>query len=50
MPDTSQEDNSRVRFECIEPILRIENMAASLRYYVDSLGFANADWGSDDFT
>jgi uncharacterized glyoxalase superfamily protein PhnB len=25
-------------------------MAHSLRYYVDVLGFANADWGGDDFT
>jgi predicted enzyme related to lactoylglutathione lyase len=25
-------------------------MARSLRYYVDVLGFTNADWGSDDFT
>jgi catechol 2,3-dioxygenase-like lactoylglutathione lyase family enzyme len=40
----------RVRFECSQPILRVENMQASLRFYVDSLGFKNADWGSDDFT
>jgi predicted enzyme related to lactoylglutathione lyase len=25
-------------------------MAASVRYYVDVLGFTNADWGNDDFT
>jgi len=25
-------------------------MAASLRYYVDVLGFQNAGWGADDFT
>ena len=25
-------------------------MARSLRYYVDVLGFSNADWGGDDFT
>ena len=25
-------------------------MARSLRYYVDVLGFANAGWGSDEFT
>jgi hypothetical protein len=25
-------------------------MAASVRYYVDVLGFRNADWGSADFT
>jgi predicted enzyme related to lactoylglutathione lyase len=40
----------RVRFECCDPILRVEDMARSLRFYVDQLGFANAEWGSDDFT
>jgi len=39
-----------VRFEGSQPILRVENMQASLRYYVDVLGFENAGWGNDDFT
>ncbi len=39
-----------VRFECIDPILRTENMQASLHFYVDVLGFKNAPWGTDDFT
>jgi predicted enzyme related to lactoylglutathione lyase len=38
------------RFECITPILRVENMQASLRFYVHALGFENASWGNDDFT
>ena len=38
------------RFECIDPILRVEDMQASLRFYVDVLGFKNASWGNDDFT
>lgn len=38
------------RFECIDPILRVEDMSASVRYYVDVLGFENAMWGNDDFT
>lgn len=37
-------------FECATPILRVAEMARSLRYYVDVLGFTNADWGGDDFT
>lgn len=41
---------NRVRFEHASPILRVENMAASVRYYVDLLGFRNADWGSEEFT
>ncbi len=30
--------------------MRVENMEASLRFYVDILGFKNADWGTGDFT
>jgi predicted enzyme related to lactoylglutathione lyase len=40
----------RVRFEGSQPILRVENMQASLRFYVDALGFENVNWGTDDFT
>lgn len=40
----------KTRFEHAEPILRVSNMPASLRYYVDVLGFRNADWGTDEFT
>ena len=43
-------DNSRVPFEGSSPILRVENMQAALRFYVDGLGFKNAAWGNDDFT
>ena len=39
-----------VRFENSQPILRVENMEASLRFYVGILGFKNADWGNGDFT
>lgn len=39
-----------VHFENSQPILRVEDMAASLRFYVEALGFENADWGDDDFT
>ena len=40
----------RTRFEHAEPILRVSDMAASLRYYTEALGFENAESGSDDFT
>lgn len=36
--------------EGVQPILRVENMQASLRFYVDILGFKNAEWGIGDFT
>src|SRR5689334_18182222 len=39
-----------VFFENSQPILRVEDIKASLRFYVDKLGFTNASWGSDDFT
>jgi catechol 2,3-dioxygenase-like lactoylglutathione lyase family enzyme len=39
-----------VRFECIDPILRVSEMARSVAYYVDVLGFTNAAWGTDEFT
>jgi uncharacterized glyoxalase superfamily protein PhnB len=39
-----------VRFECADPILRVEDMSAAVRYYVDVLGFVQAEWGDDDFT
>ena len=39
-----------VRFEGGQPILRVEDMKASLHFYVDQLGFRNADWGDENFT
>src|SRR5262249_20900737 len=41
---------NRTRFEHAAPILSVRDMAESVRYYVDVLGFRNADWGSEDFT
>jgi catechol 2,3-dioxygenase-like lactoylglutathione lyase family enzyme len=38
------------RLEAIQPILRVEDMRASMRFYVDVLGFKNATWGTEDFT
>ncbi|MFZ0773816.1 MAG: glyoxalase superfamily protein [Candidatus Sulfotelmatobacter sp.] len=47
MDDSNQ---PRIFFENSQPILRVENMEASLRFYVDLLGFKNAPWGNADFT
>ena len=38
------------RIEAITPILKVADMARSLRFYVDLLGFENATWGDDGFT
>jgi catechol 2,3-dioxygenase-like lactoylglutathione lyase family enzyme len=45
---TSASDS--IHFECVDPILRVSDMARSVAYYVDVLGFANAPWGNDEFT
>jgi len=37
-------------FECSTPILRVEDMPRALRFYVNTLGFKNVHWGTDDFT
>lgn len=47
MPDATPKP---VYFENSQPILRVENMQASLRFYVDVLGFRNVHWGTDEFT
>ncbi len=43
-------EKARVHFEHCQPILRVEDMQAALRFYVGLLGFTNAEWGDDDFT
>ena len=47
MKETSVE---RTKFERANPILNVADMARSLQYYVEVLGFSNAEWGSDEFT
>lgn len=42
-------NQSRIGFEVCAPILRVENIKTSLRFYVDVLGFENAPWGNDGF-
>lgn len=39
-----------VRFENSQPILRVEDLQTSLEFYVNRLGFRNADWGNSNFT
>lgn len=36
--------------ERCDPILRVEDVSAAVRYYVDVLGFERAPWGDDHFT
>jgi len=41
---------SAIFFERANPILRVDNMAIAVQYYVDVLGFTNASWGNEYFT
>jgi catechol 2,3-dioxygenase-like lactoylglutathione lyase family enzyme len=41
---------NKTKFEGAEPILRVSDMSRSVQYYVDVLGFRNADWGNEHFT
>lgn len=38
------------KLECINPILNVKNMAVSRKFYIDLLGFTEAEWGNDTFT
>ena len=40
----------KYRVENIAPILYVGDMQRSLAFYVDILGFKNADWGDGNFT
>ncbi len=44
MSDSKPE--AAIGVECIIPILRVNNVAASIRYYVDVLGF-KVNWGGE---
>ena len=41
---------SKTKFECINPILCVRNLQASVEYYVNVLGFKKADWVAGHFT
>ena len=46
----TRNDTLEFRIENVNPILSIKDMARSLAFYVDLLGFKKADWGDDTFT
>lgn len=46
----TRNDTLEFRIENVTPILSIKDMARSLAFYVDLLGFKKADWGDDTFT
>lgn len=46
----SKKEQAKFRIENIAPIFYVKDMARSLSFYVDILGFRKADWGDDHFT
>jgi uncharacterized glyoxalase superfamily protein PhnB len=40
----------RTRVEHADPILSVTNLAVSVAYYQEVLGFRNAPWGGESFT
>lgn len=38
------------RIENIAPVLSVRDIQRSLKFYVDILGFRNAEWGDQNFT
>lgn len=49
-PQDSMQHKLHMRIEGIQPILNVKNMAVSRIFYIDILGFREADWGDDNFT
>jgi len=43
-------DVPAIRIENIQPILSVKDMHASRDFYINILGFEEADWGDDNFT
>ncbi|HET6670152.1 MAG TPA: glyoxalase superfamily protein [Pyrinomonadaceae bacterium] len=41
---------TKTKFENATPILSVGDLVISVRYYVETLGFTSADWGSHIFT
>lgn len=46
----NEKDAVSFRIENIAPILYVKDMAKSLEFYVDILGFKKAPWGDEYFT
>ena len=50
MNNLSKRPALNYRVENVAPILYVTDMAKSLAFYVDILGFKNAEWGDNNFT
>ncbi len=45
-----QNEQLSIRIENIQSILSVKDMAVSRNFYVNVLGFKDAEWGTDEFT
>ena len=43
-------ETNKTSFGGAVPILSVRSIPATVRYYIDVLGFKNAEWGNDSFT
>ncbi len=50
MSENNSEKKQDIHIECITPILNVQDMAVSRNFYINILGFREAEWGSDNFT
>ena len=50
MIERTEKHMPKTRFEHIDPILSVSDLAASVEYYVNTLGFEKADWVAGHFT
>ena len=46
----SKNNESGIRVETIQPILSVKDMALSREFYLNKLGFKEAEWGDNNFT
>ncbi len=47
---TRAKNNLDIHIENIQPILSVKDMALSRKFYVNKLGFKEAEWGDNNFT
>jgi len=50
MSNNNTGNQKSFRLECVNPILNVKDIAVSKQFYIDILGFKEADWGNDNFT
>lgn len=47
---TTAKNNLDIHIENIQPILSVKDIGVSREFYVNTLGFEEAEWGDDNFT